>query len=166
MKKLTAYLALFLPFLAKASPIEVHSKAPVQTVVIETGETLNLADIYPQGAVLIYFYPKADTPGCTAQACNLRDSFEELLDNGLIVIGVSTDSVASQKAFKEKYHLPFHLVADSEKKLAEGFGVDTHFGFAKRQSFLVINGIVAWRDLSANPGTQAADALEALSHWK
>lgn len=152
-----------LPSFASANPLEVGATAPVQTVTIHTGEQINLADWYAKGPVLIYFYPKSDTPGCTAQACNLRDNFADLREAGVRVIGVSTDKVENQRAFVEKYQLPFPIVADSERNLGRAFGVGSIMGLAfKRQSFLVVDGKVAWRDLSATPSSQSADVLAAL----
>jgi len=147
-----------------ADPLTVGAKAPALTVTTEEGTSLDLSGVYAKGPTLVYFYPKADTPGCTKQACNLRDNFEKLTDQGITVIGVSSDSVKAQKAFKEKYDLPFTLVADSEKELGKAFGVDgLPFGIAyKRQSFLVMDGKIAWRDLSASPASQTEDALAAL----
>ncbi len=154
-------LAMFGLFSANADPLEPGADAPAPTVTISTGESLDLAELYAEGPVLVYFYPKADTPGCTAQACNLRDSFEDLTDAGLRVVGVSADGVEAQAAFKEKYSLPFVLVADKDRALQNGFGVPGKF-VPKRQSFLVVDGKVVWRDLSAKPKTQAAEALAAL----
>lgn len=145
-----------------ASPLEVGATAPAITVPDDTGAPLSLAGEYEKGPVLVYFYPKADTPGCTRQACNLRDNFEALTDAGVIVLGVSMDSPEAQAAFKAKYDLPFRLLADTEGKVCEGFGVPRKGRFASRQSFLVKDGKVAWRDLSAAPKTQAQDALAAL----
>lgn len=71
----------------------------------------------------IYFYPKDNTPGCTAQACSLRDEYSEILDKGYAVIGVSTDSMESHKKFIDKHNLPFPLIADVDKSLTETFGV-------------------------------------------
>lgn len=138
-------------------------EAPAIKVVNSEGSELDLGEVYEAGPTLVYFYPKADTPGCTKQACNLRDSFEDLSDKGLQVIGVSTDGVKAQAAFKKKFSLPFTLVADHDKRLVEAFGVPLIMkGFASRQSFLIVDGMVAWRDLGASPKTQAADALAAL----
>jgi len=111
----------------------------------------------------VYFYPKADTPGCTAEACSLRDAFADLTKKGVTVIGVSADTPAEQKAFQEKYHLPFTLVADHEKKVIEAFGVPTTMGFASRQSFLIKDGKIVWRDLHASTKQQAADIMKAVS---
>jgi len=152
-------------FSSHADPLEIGASAPTLTVLTSDGSEINLAEVYEAGPVLVYFYPKADTPGCTKQACNLRDSFSELSETGLRVIGVSTDGVERQAAFKEKYSLPFTLVADPGGKLVEAFGVPLVMkGFASRQSFLIIGGKVAWRDLSASPKSQAADALAALAN--
>jgi len=73
--------------------------------------------------IILYFYPKDDTSGCTAQACNLRDNHELLLENGFIVIGISPDSITSHDKFKTKYNLPFHLISDPEKEILKKYGV-------------------------------------------
>lgn len=148
--------------LTAKDPLEIGAPAPQINVVSEQNAPLQLADIYRQGPVLVYFYPKADTPGCTRQACNLRDHYTELQEAGIRILGVSSDSAADQAAFKAKYQLPFSLVADEDGRLAQGFGVGGLMGFYKRQSFLIVDGKVVWRDLSADPKTQAEMALEAL----
>lgn len=169
MKSFAIYLAcvLILAFMnsASADPLAVGSPAPSLTVTTHTGESLDLQEAYSSGPVLVYFYPKADTPGCTAQACNLRDHFAELSDKGITVIGVSQDSVEKQAAFRDKYELPFTLVADADKSMGRAFGVDSIplIGAYNRQSFLVVDGKIAWRDLSASPKRQSQDALAALS---
>ena len=112
---------------------------------------------------LVYFYPKADTPGCTAEACSLRDAFADLTKKGVTVVGVSADKPAEQKAFQVKYNIPFTLLADSDKKVIAAFGVPTTMGFASRQSFLIQEGRVAWRDLHASTKEQAADILKVVS---
>jgi thioredoxin-dependent peroxiredoxin len=96
--------------------------APDFTAETQTGETVSLHDFVGK-KVALYFYPKDDTPGCTAQACNLRDNYQTLLAKGIQVIGVSTDSVASHKKFADKYSLPFPLVADPEQKIVNDYGV-------------------------------------------
>lgn len=144
-------------------PLDVGQNAPELTVTTHNGKRLDLGELYAQGPVLIYFYPKADTPGCTKQACNIRDNFSDLQDSGVTVVGVSADSVADQKAFQEKYELPFTLVADADKELGNAFGMGSFLGIGfKRQTFLIVDGKVVWRDLKASPSTQTADALEAL----
>jgi peroxiredoxin Q/BCP len=144
-------------------PLSVGQPAPALTVTTHTGDQLDLGALYAKGPVLVYFYPKADTPGCTKQACNLRDNFADLQEAGVEVVGVSADSVADQKAFQEKYNLPFTLVADSDKALGDAFGMGSFLGIGfKRQSFLIVDGKIAWRDLKASPASQTADALAAL----
>lgn len=131
----------------------------------DDGQSLALAKVYAKHEyTLVYFYPKADTPGCTAQSCSLRDSYEVLQSKGVAVIGVSIDSVKDQKAFKEKYHLPFTLIADLEKKVAEAFGVPSMMGHAKRQAFLIKDNKIAWTDYSASTSEQAADVLEVIAN--
>lgn len=157
---LTAFLAM-LSF-SRAEPLNVGDQAPQLTATTETGATLNLGDVYQKGYTLVYFFPKADTPGCTAQGCSLRDDYESLTKKGVTVIGVSTDSVEAQKAFKEKYHFPFTLVADTDKKVMRAFGQDGIM-FASRQAFLIDkSGKIVWRDLKAKTKEQAQDVEAAL----
>ena len=123
---------------------------------------MSFAEVYKKGMTLVYFYPKADTPGCTAEACSLRDSFADLRARGVQILGVSEDRQESQKKFQDKYHLPFTLIADHDGAVAKAFGVPTMMGFAKRQSFLIAGGKIAWRDLSASTTRQADDVRKAL----
>lgn len=147
---------------AFAQPIEVGAPAPAATVTVDTGATVALADVYAKGPVLVYFYPKSFTGGCTAQACNLRDAFAELTTAGLQVLAVSGDDVATQARFRAEHELPFPVVADTTGALAGAFGVPFNNGFAARQSFLVLDGKIVWRNLRSDPRTQAQDALAAL----
>ena len=96
------------------------------------GKEIRLSD-YPGKKIALYFYPKDNTPGCSAQACSLRDNYQELLDAGYQVIGVSVDSAASHKKFIDKYNLPFPLITDADKKLVEEFGVWGEKKLAGRQ---------------------------------
>ena len=96
-------------------------KAPDFTAVDQTGKTVKLSDLKGK-KVIVYFYPKDDTPGCTAEACNLRDNYDELIQKGFEVIGISPDNENSHKKFREKYNLPFHLLADTEKKILKAYG--------------------------------------------
>lgn len=140
----------------QAQPLDVGAAAPAMTVTTDAGTALNLADVYKKGTTLVYFYPKADTPGCTTQACNLRDNMNDLNKAGVQVIGVSADTVEAQAAFKKKYNLNFPLVADQNRALINAFGVQG------RQSFIVKDGKIAWRQLKATPATQAQDAMAAV----
>src|SRR5471032_3374504 len=107
---------------AHAAPLEVGAPAPVISAVDQDGKTVNFKDVYAKGPTLVYFYPKADTPGCTKQGCSIRDSWEDLKKAGIQVIGVSEDKVEAQKAFAQKYNLPHTLIADSDGKVAGAFG--------------------------------------------
>ena len=143
-------------------PLEVGDPAPNVTSRDENGHEVRLSDYYGDGFTLIYFYPKADTPGCTAQACSLRDDFTELQSHGVRVVGVSADSPEAQLLFKKKHRLPFTLLADTEHTVSKGFGVRLMLGMTHRQSFLVHGGRIVWRDLSASTKEQARDVLKAL----
>ncbi|HNX04709.1 MAG TPA: peroxiredoxin [Opitutales bacterium] len=145
------------------SALSIGSKAPDAAATLDDGSILNLAELYAKGPLLVYFYPRSATPGCTRQACNLRDNFASLAQKGLQVVGVSRDSVRAQTSFREKQNLPFRLVADEKGVLGEAFGVErpTGNGYA-RTSFLIVGGAVAWIQAGAKPDTQAADALAAL----
>ena len=147
---------------AAAEPLQVGDRAPDATSVDQNGKTVRLSTLYGSGWTLVYFYPKADTPGCTAEACSLRDAFEDLTKKGVTVVGVSTDKPKDQKAFQDKYHLPFTLLADSDQSVVKAFGVPATMGFASRQSFLVKDGKIVWRDLHASTKEQARDILKAV----
>ena len=149
---------------ASAEPLSVSAKAPDVTATNQNGQPVDFAKIYEKGLTLVYFYPKADTPGCTAQACSLRDSFATLSGEGLTVLGVSKDSVEAQKKFQEKYKIPFDLIADSDGTVAKAFGVETIpiVGMTKRQSFIVKDGKIAWTSLSAKTGEAAQEVQTAL----
>ncbi len=97
------------------------SKAPAFKGINEKGETIKLSDFKGQKLVL-YFYPKDSTPGCTAEACDLRDNYNTLIKQGYAVVGVSPDSPKSHTKFIEKYELPFSLIADEDHSIAEAFG--------------------------------------------
>lgn len=97
-------------------------KAPAITANDQNGKTITLSD-FSGKKVVLYFYPKDDTPGCTAEACSFRDAHQSLLDKGLIVLGVSPDSEKSHAKFVDKYKLPFSLLSDGDKKIANDYGV-------------------------------------------
>ena len=160
---LSVFFAISLfAFTAKAEPLTVGAAAPTITAKNQDGQPVNLADVYSKGTTLVYFYPKAGTAGCTAQACSLRDSFADLNQRGLQVIGVSEDTADSQKKFKEEQKLPFTLIADSDGKVAEAFGVPLTMGLAKRQSFIVKEGKIAWVSPQAKTKEHAQEVQAAL----
>ncbi|UZR93977.1 thioredoxin-dependent thiol peroxidase [Chondrinema litorale] len=101
--------------------LEIGQKAPEFEAKDQDGNTIKLSD-YKGEKVVLYFYPKDNTPGCTAQACNLRDNYDALIKQGYQVIGVSSDSEKSHKKFIEKHELPFPLIADTEKEVHNLYG--------------------------------------------
>jgi peroxiredoxin Q/BCP len=108
---------------------EPGDKAPSFKAKDQNGNTVSLAD-FKGKKVMLYFYPEDDTPTCTEEACNLRDNFSLLRKKGFIVLGVSPDDVKSHKKFEEKFHLPFPLLADPDKKIINAYGV-----WAEKQMF-------------------------------
>ncbi len=98
------------------------SKAPIFEGIDQNGKTVKLTD-FTGKKVILYFYPKDNTPGCTAEACNLRDNYDSLIKKGFVVIGVSPDTEKSHKGFAGKYSLPFTLIADTSKKIMNDYGV-------------------------------------------
>jgi len=151
-----------------AEPLAVGAKVPEVRAVNQDGMPLDLANVARKGFVLVYFYPKADTPGCTAEACSLRDAFTQLTEKGVKVIGVSADTIEAQEKFIQKYNLPFTLIADADHRVIDVFGVSVIPGMnvASRQSFLFRDGVVVWRDLKASTDRQAADVLKVLENLK
>ena len=161
---LTKFLAFCgLSSFAKAKPLAVGRMAPDLIAINQDGLSVSLKEAYAKGVVLVYFYPKADTPGCTKEACSIRDGWGELRAQGVQVIGVSGDTVEAQKKFADKYKLPHPLLADTTGAVAKAFGVPTFLGLPKRQSFLIQDGKCVWNQLSASTGHQADDVLKAMS---
>ncbi|GAA4921536.1 thioredoxin-dependent thiol peroxidase [Mucilaginibacter defluvii] len=102
--------------------LAVGDKAPDFEAKDQNGKAISLADFKGKN-VILYFYPKDDTPGCTAEACSFRDNYQSLISQGFEVIGVSTDDEKSHKKFETKYSLPFTLIADESKEIVEAYGV-------------------------------------------
>jgi peroxiredoxin Q/BCP len=102
--------------------LDINDKAPDIKLEDENGKEVSLKD-YKGKTVVLYFYPRADTPGCTKEACSFRDADRQMQKAGIVVLGASPDTPQAQKKFQEKYHLPFSLLADAEKKLCNAFGV-------------------------------------------
>jgi peroxiredoxin Q/BCP len=164
MKLLRTALALLtLSVVAKADPLTVGSAAPEGTALDQNGLSVSLKEVYAKGPTLVYFYPKADTPGCTKQACSLRDEWASLKEKGIQVLGVSGDKPDAQKKFEQKYTLPFTLLSDPEGKLAAAFGVPFLNGISKRMSFLVQGDKVVWSMPAASTLDHAKDVLKAYA---
>lgn len=129
--------------------LKVGDKAPAFEAENQKGETVKLSD-FAGKKLVIYFYPKDNTPGCTKQACNLRDNYDSLLSKGYAVLGVSIDSAKSHQKFIDKFDLPFDLLVDTDKKLVEQFGVwveksmygKTYMGTARTTFVIDEKGII------------------------
>ncbi len=102
--------------------LEIGTKAPEFTLPDQNGDMISLAD-YKGQKVVLYFYPRDNTPGCTKQACNFGELYPQFREKGAVVLGVSKDSVASHKKFEEKYGLPFTLLSDTEKEVIQAYDV-------------------------------------------
>ncbi len=164
MKKLLMLLTLLSWFgLRAGNALEVGEAVPDVTGTNQQAKPVVLKEVAATGYTLVYFYPKADTGGCTAQACSLRDAYEELKSAGVRVFGVSTDTTESQLKFQEKYNLPFELLADPDGKVVDAFGVPRLKGYAARQAYLFKDGKLVWRDLKASTAKQAEDVLKVIN---
>lgn len=140
-----------------ANSLELGSPAPQLEVLTDQGTTLDLGKALSVGTTLVFFYPKAMTPGCVKQACSLRDGWDELQSRNVKIFGVSKDTVKTQAQFRDKYTLPFTLLADTDRQIADAFSKPMF-----RQAYLFKDGILVWRDLMAATSKQAAEILAAL----
>lgn len=145
--------------------IKVGDKLPLFAAKDQNGNDFDIASVLHKKVVIIYFYPKDDTPGCTKQACFFRDQYEEFQDFGAEVIGISSDSVKSHKRFAEHYKLPFILLSDSDKRLRKLFGVPTNLlGLLPGRVSYVINkeGIVCLVFDSMNAESHFSKVVETV----
>jgi len=150
--------------------IEEGKPAPEFELTSDSGQEVSLASLRGKPVVL-YFYPKDDTPGCTAQACGIRDAWGEFERAGAVVLGVSPDGEASHVKFKEKYGLPFPLLADTDHKVCEEYGVwgeksmygKTYMGVVRSTFVINADGNVAKVMRKVKPDTHADDVLAVLA---
>jgi thioredoxin-dependent peroxiredoxin len=150
--------------------IDEGTQAPDFELTSEDGSTVRLSDLRGKPVVL-YFYPKDDTPGCTAQACGIRDAYGEFERAGAVVLGVSPDSEASHVKFKNKYELPFTLLADADHAVADRYGVwgekryggRTYMGVRRSTFVIAADGTIKKVMHDVKPATHADDVLAVLS---
>ncbi len=141
--------------------LAVGTDAPAFTVKDTNGNTVSLSD-FAGKTVVLYFYPKDDTPGCTKQACSFRDANTDYQGKDLVVLGVSADDEASHQQFTQKYNLNFPLLADTQKTMIKDYDVDGG-GYAKRVTYVIDgNGKIIHVDSSVNTSTHASDVLAAI----
>jgi peroxiredoxin Q/BCP len=143
--------------------VEEGKPAPDFELVSDEGEKVKLSSFRGRPVVL-YFYPRDDTPGCTRQACGIRDSFELFEEKGAVVLGVSTDTQAAHVRFKGKYGLPFTLLADPDQRTGEAYGVSKEGGRSFERSTFVIDADGTVRKIMrrVNPDRHADLVLAAL----
>jgi peroxiredoxin Q/BCP len=160
MKKLFALIMIFsfITSLLLADSLGLGSPAPQLKVLTDQGTSLDLGEALSSGTTLVFFYPKAMTPGCVKQACSLRDGWDELQARNVSIFGVSSDTAKTQAQFRDKYTLPFTLLADTDGKIADAFSKSRW----SRQAYIFKDGILVWRDLKAATSKQATEILAAL----
>jgi thioredoxin-dependent peroxiredoxin len=149
--------------------VEEGTEAPDFELTSDSGEMVRLSDLRGKPVVL-YFYPKDDTPGCAAQACGIRDAWGDFEQRGAVVLGVSPDAESSHVKFKEKYGLPFTLLADTDHRVADDYGVwkektyagKTYWGNERSTFVIDADGRVAKVMRSVKPDTHAEEVLDAL----
>ncbi|WP_448534491.1 peroxiredoxin [Parathermosynechococcus lividus] len=141
--------------------LAVGTPAPAFTTTDTTGKPVSLAD-FAGKTVVLYFYPKDDTPGCTKEACSFRDNYTAYQEKGIVVLGVSGDDEASHQKFTEKFSLPFPLLADVNKSIIKAYDVDGG-GYAKRVTYVIDgNGIISHVYTNVKTDTHATDILADL----
>ena len=158
--------SLFLVYSNAYAQINIGDKAPNFSLLDQHNVSHTLSDYAGQWVVL-YFYPKDDSPGCTTQACDFRDAVERIISSKAIVFGLSVDSVESHKEFSDKFNLPFSLLSDETGEVSEAYDSLRNFyvfKLSKRNTFIVDpNGIIAKIYLSVDPSTHAQMVLGDLS---
>jgi peroxiredoxin Q/BCP len=149
--------------------LKIGDVAPDFEATTDTGETIRLSDFRGKRVVL-YFYPKDDTPGCTTQACGFRDNYPEIEERNAVVLGISTDGVASHQKFKTKYDLPFTLLVDADHHIIEQYGAwgekskygKTYMGTIRSHYVIDEEGRVADARVNVKPEQSVEFALKAL----
>lgn len=168
-KKIVLLMSCFFVMPLQAANISLGSPAPGFSLLNQAGSSINLAD-YQGKWVVLYFYPKNDTPGCTTEACSFRDNINRLIAKDAVVLGVSLDSQESHAAFAKKYKLPFDLLADEDGQVAAKYDalLDLKFlKFAKRHSFIIDpQGNIAKIYRSVDPDTHVREVMKDLQNLK
>jgi peroxiredoxin Q/BCP len=149
--------------------IQEGGRAPVFSLKDDEGKTVKLSN-FKGKKVVLYFYPRDNTPGCTKEACAFRDVYDGILAKGAVVIGVSADSAESHRKFRERYGLPFYLLADEEHKTAEAYGVwaekklygKTYFGIVRSTFIIDEKGVVIKTFPKVKPENHGGEILALL----
>jgi thioredoxin-dependent peroxiredoxin len=164
MKRLLIFLGVFMFGIGSAkAELKVGDPAPDFSAASSDGSQVHLKALTGKAPIVLYFYPKDDTPGCTKEACSIRDDFGAFRKLNATVFGVSYDTVESHKKFIEKYHLPFALLSDSDHAIAKAYGADGSFG-AKRMTYVIDKtGNIAWINPAVNPSTHSKELQDVLA---
>lgn len=149
--------------------LKAGQKAPSFTSKDQNGDTVSLSQ-FAGKKVVLYFYPKDDTPGCTAEACNFRDNYQGLTAQGIVVLGVSVDDEKSHQKFISKHSLPFTLLADTDKKIVEDYGVwgeknmygKKYMGITRKTFLIDENGVISHIIEKVDTANSTAQVLELL----
>ncbi len=155
--------------LGSGTGLAAGAPAPEFTLEDQNGKRVSLADFKGRRNVVVYFYPKDDTPGCTKEACSFRDQFEDFSDAGAEVIGVSSDSTASHRAFAAKHELPFILLSDPDGRVREAFQVPATLGLLPGRVTYVIDkqGVIRHAfNSQLSPARHVAEALQVLGRLR
>ena len=143
--------------------LALGSQAPAFTAKDTNGNTVSLSEIAGK-KVILYFYPKDDTPGCTKQACSFRDSYADYQGKNIVVLGVSKDDEGSHQKFTQKFNLPFPLLADVDGTIIKAYDVEGSSGYAQRVTYAIDeSGKIVHVDSSVKTDSHARDILAALA---
>lgn len=151
--------------------LNIGEKAVDFNLKNQDGNDVRLSD-FKGKKIVLYFYPKDDTPGCTTEACGLRDVYDEILSLDAVVLGVSADNEKAHTKFRNKFNLPFHLLADTERKVCESYGAwgekkmygKSFFGIKRITYIIDENGLISHVWPKVSPSKHAAEILEALKN--
>ena len=155
--------------LSRGDGLVVGDQMPDFSLSSGEGQRVTRADLLGKGPIVLYFYPKDDTPGCTAQACAFRDAYEDFTDAGAVVVGVSSDSAEDHRAFALEYGLPFVILADPDEALREAFGVPKSLGLLPGRVTYVMDraGVIRHRFVSQLEVLKhVSEALETVQRLK
>jgi peroxiredoxin Q/BCP len=149
--------------------VKEGTKAPAFRLKDDNGNMVSLSD-FTGKKVVLYFYPKDDTPGCTKEACSFRDAYDDILEKGAVVVGISADSEQSHGKFKKKYKLPFHLISDPGKDVIKAYGAwgekkmygKTYEGIIRSTFIIDENGIIFKVFPKVSPAEHAKEVMEYL----
>ena len=143
--------------------IEINTKIIDFNLPDQDGKIIKLSDFNNEN-VLLYFYPKDDTPGCTKEACMITEVYDDFQKKNIIVLGVSSDSPESHIKFRAKYNIPFTLLSDPKKEIIEKYGASGPLGFTKRISYLIKKGIIMKVYKKVDPANHAMEILKNIDN--